>query len=89
MARVVRLLSCLVGVSTAFIVLASSAWAHVTVNAVDATQGAYTVLTFQVPTESDTASTVGVQVELPEATPWPRCWISRIPAGRSAPKPSG
>jgi uncharacterized protein len=69
MARVVRLLSCLVGVSTAFIVLASSAWAHVTVNAVDATQGAYTVLTFQVPTESDKASTVGVQVELPEAMP--------------------
>jgi periplasmic copper chaperone A len=67
MRRVARLLSCLAAVSTAFLVLAASAYAHVTVSAVNATQGADTVLTFQVPTESDTASTVGVTVQLPDA----------------------
>jgi uncharacterized protein len=67
MLRVARLLSCLAAVSIAFLVLAASAYAHVTVSAVNATQGADTVLTFQVPTESDTASTVGVTVQLPDA----------------------
>jgi uncharacterized protein len=52
--------------SILFVVLASAASAHVTVSAAAATQGAYTVLTFQVPTESEKASTVGVQVELPD-----------------------
>ena len=59
MRRVARLLSCLAAVSTAF-VLAPRTQCHV--SAVNATQGADTVLTFQVPTESDTASTVGVTV---------------------------
>ena len=66
MRRVFRLLSCVAGMSTLFVVLASAASAHVTVSAAAATQGAYTVLTFQVPTESEKASTVGVQVELPD-----------------------
>ena len=66
MRRLVRLLSCLAAVLTAFVVLAATASAHVTVSAVNPTQGAYTVLTFQVPTESDTASTVGLTVQLPD-----------------------
>ena len=66
MRRVVRLLSCVAGMSILFVVLASAASAHVTVSAADATQSGYTVLTFQVPTESEKASTVGVQVELPD-----------------------
>jgi uncharacterized protein len=42
---------------------------HVVVSAPGATQGGYSVLTFQVPTESDTASTVGVKVQLPTDEP--------------------
>lgn len=66
MRRIVRLLSCVAGMTILFVVLASAASAHVTVSAVNPTQGAYTVLTFQVPTESEKASTVGVQVQLPD-----------------------
>lgn len=43
--------------------------AHVVVSAPGATQGGYSVLTFRVPTESDTASTVGVKVQLPTDEP--------------------
>ena len=39
--------------------------AHVSVNAPGAAQGGYTVLTFRVPTESDTAGTTKVEVALP------------------------
>ncbi len=39
--------------------------AHVTVSATGAVQGGYAVLTFRVPTESDTASTTGLTVQLP------------------------
>ena len=48
---------------------AGVAAAHVVVSAPGATQGGDTVLTFQVPTESDTASTVGVKVQLPTDAP--------------------
>lgn len=48
---------------------ASPASAHVVVSGTDATQGGYGVLTFRVPTESDTASTTALTVTLPDATP--------------------
>ena len=44
---------------------AGAASAHVVVAAPDAEQGGYSVLTFRVPTESDTASTNSVKVTLP------------------------
>src|SRR5215831_2709141 len=66
MRRIVRLLGWVAGMTILLVVLASAASAHVIVSAVNPTQGAYTVLTFQVPTESDKASTVGVQVQLPD-----------------------
>ncbi|PWV76378.1 uncharacterized protein YcnI [Nocardia neocaledoniensis] len=49
------------------LVLAASgtAAAHVTVDAPGAAQGGYTVATFKVPNESDTASTTGVRVTVP------------------------
>jgi uncharacterized protein YcnI len=52
---------------TAAAVLAGAgiASAHVSVSAPGAAQGGYTVLEFRVPTESDTASTTAVTVELP------------------------
>jgi periplasmic copper chaperone A len=45
------------------------ALAHVTVSSPGATQGSYGVITFRVPTESDTASTTGLKVQLPADTP--------------------
>ncbi len=54
--------------ATAALLLAGSglASAHVTVVAPGAEQGGYTVLTFRVPTESDTAGTTAVSVGLPD-----------------------
>ena len=47
------------------LVLAGPASAHVTVAAEGAAPGGYTVVTFRVPTESDTASTTKLTVSLP------------------------
>jgi uncharacterized protein YcnI len=44
---------------------AGTAAAHVTADAPGATQGGYGVVTFRVPTESDTASTTKLSVQLP------------------------
>jgi uncharacterized protein len=54
----------------AFVALAGPASAHVTVSAPDATRGGEAVLTFRVPTESDTASTTRLAVQLPADTPF-------------------
>ncbi|MCZ2836754.1 YcnI family copper-binding membrane protein [Modestobacter sp. VKM Ac-2985] len=43
--------------------------AHVTVSSGDAAPGGYGKLTFRVPNESDTASTVGLRVQVPTDTP--------------------
>ncbi|KAA0024786.1 YcnI family copper-binding membrane protein [Antrihabitans cavernicola] len=50
---------------SALLLTAGIASAHVTVNAPQAAQGGYSVLTFQVPTESETASTTKLTVTLP------------------------
>ncbi len=54
--------------AAAMIAAAGVASAHVTVVAPGAAQGGYTVLTVRVPTESDTASTTSVTVDLPGLT---------------------
>ncbi|MCF6743502.1 DUF1775 domain-containing protein [Blastococcus sp. KM273128] len=46
--------------------LAPVASAHVTVSSADATPGGYGKLTFRVPNESDTASTVALRIQIPE-----------------------
>ncbi len=48
---------------------AGQASAHVTVNGPGATQGGYAVLAFRVPTESDTASTTELKIQLPTDQP--------------------
>jgi uncharacterized protein YcnI len=45
------------------------AWAHVTVSSSDASPGGYGKVTFRVPNESDTASTVAVRIQVPTDTP--------------------
>ncbi|SCL19751.1 YcnI family protein [Micromonospora inyonensis] len=56
-------------VATAVLGFAGPASAHVTVNPKEATQGSYGRFAFRVPNESDTASTVKVEVVLPENAP--------------------
>src|ERR1700679_3180563 len=52
------------------LVSTSAAWAHVTVDAPGATQGGGDqIINFRVPTESATASTTGLKVQLPTDTP--------------------
>lgn len=45
------------------------AWAHIRVSSPDAAAGGYSLLTFRVPTEKDTASTTTVQVTMPANQP--------------------
>ena len=60
--------------------LAAPAWAHVTISAPDATRGGSDVtITFRVPTESDTASTVGLKVQLPTDTPIANVLVQATP----------
>lgn len=57
-------------VVAAWLALAVPADAHVTVSSPDARQGGEAVLTFQVPTENDTASTTAFKLQLPTETPF-------------------
>jgi uncharacterized protein YcnI len=50
---------------------ATPAWAHVTVNPNAATKGGFSKLTFRVPNEEDSASTVGLEVLFPPDAPIP------------------
>jgi uncharacterized protein YcnI len=62
----------LAATAAAGLVLCSSgaASAHVRVVPESTTAGGFSALTFRVPTESETAGTVGLRVELPTATPF-------------------
>lgn len=59
--------------------LATPASAHVTVNPREATQGGYGRLAFRVPNESDTASTIKLEVTLPEDAPVASVSIMPVP----------
>ena len=65
----VRVALSTVATTIAAIGLAAPALAHVEVSGTDASQGGYGVLTFRVPTESDTASTTDLVVTLPDDQP--------------------
>jgi uncharacterized protein YcnI len=65
----VRLAVVLVAASTAVAASAGLASAHVTVSSPDATSGGFGKLTFRVPNESDTASTVSIRIQFPTDTP--------------------
>lgn len=53
--------------------------AHVRVSADTSTPGAYSVLTFKVPTESATASTTGITITLPTVTPLESVSFQQLP----------
>lgn len=56
-----------------------AASAHVTVNPNTATPGSYATVNFRVPTESETASTVKVEVTLPTDTPFTAVLVQPVP----------
>ena len=66
----VRLGTVLAGVAALIVASAMPAAAHVTVNPKEATVGGYAKLTFRVPNEKDDASTVKLEVALPEESPF-------------------
>lgn len=65
----VRLCVVLLTALTALAAAAGVASAHVTVSSQDAAPGGYGKLTFRVPNESDTASTVRIRIQVPTDTP--------------------
>jgi uncharacterized protein YcnI len=66
------------------IAAAGPASAHVTVNPNTATQGAYTKVSFRVPTESDKLSTTKVEVNLPADTPIASVSLKPLPGWTAA-----
>ena len=66
LARTVVLVTALLTALAASVVVAGTAGAHVTVSSPDAAAGGYGKLVFRVPNESDTASTVGLRIQIPE-----------------------
>jgi uncharacterized protein YcnI len=68
-----------VGSLAVIIITALPAAAHVTVNPATATKGGYAKLTFRVPTESSTASTVKLEVQLPDPQTAPIASVSVQP----------
>lgn len=56
-----------------------AASAHVTVTPTTATPGSYATVTFRVPTESETASTVKLEVTLPTDTPLSAVLVQPVP----------
>ncbi|MGY1719219.1 YcnI family protein [Blastococcus sp. SYSU DS0552] len=66
LARLAVLLLATLTALVAAVGLATAASAHVTVSSADAEPGGYGKLTFRVPNESDTASTVALRIQIPE-----------------------
>ncbi|WP_324276413.1 YcnI family protein [Blastococcus brunescens] len=66
LARPLVLLAAVLAALVASVVVAGTASAHVTVASEDATPGGYGKLVFRVPNESDTASTIGLRIQIPE-----------------------
>jgi uncharacterized protein YcnI len=61
------------------LVPALTASAHVTVSSLDASPGGFGKVVFRVPSESDTANTTGLTVELPTDTPFRFVSIGAVP----------
>lgn len=68
-----------VGVAALSLTLAAGASAHVRVTPDTAKPGSYATLTFKVPTESDTASTTKLEVDLPTDHPFSYAAYQQMP----------
>jgi uncharacterized protein YcnI len=56
-----------------------TASAHVSVSSPDAARGGFGLITFRVPNESDSASTVRVRIQLPQGTPFASVSLQPVP----------
>jgi uncharacterized protein YcnI len=65
--------------TTAVVASAGLASAHVSVSSPDATEGGYGKITFRVPNESDTASTVRIRIQFPANPPLASVSVLPIP----------
>jgi uncharacterized protein YcnI len=81
--RLVRVAVVLVAALLATGLSGTAASAHVTVNPTRATQGADTELTFSVPTEKDSASTVKIEIDLPVQAPIATVAVRPVPGWTS------
>ncbi|RBY74686.1 nuclear export factor GLE1 [Blastococcus sp. TF02-09] len=63
----------------ASVVVASTASAHVTVSSTDAAPGGFGKITFRVPNESDTASTVALRIQVPEESALAFLQVQKVP----------
>ena len=61
------------------VVVAATASAHVTVASTDAAPGGYGKLTFRVPNESETASTVALRIQVPEESALASLRVQPVP----------
>jgi uncharacterized protein YcnI len=61
------------------VVVASTASAHVSVSSTDAAPGGFGKLTFRVPNESDTASTVALRIQVPEESAMASLRVQPVP----------
>ncbi len=79
-ARPLRVLAA-ASVATAAVLAAGagSASAHVRVSSTDAAPGGYGEMTFRVPNESDTASTISLRVQVPAETPLASVSVEPVP----------
>jgi len=66
LARLVVLVVAALCALAASVVVAGTASAHVSVASQDAAPGGYGKMTFRVPNESDTASTIGLRIQIPQ-----------------------
>lgn len=78
-----RLVAVLVGAVMLIIGATPVASAHVQLSGTDATPGGYGLLTFRVPTESDTASTTEVVINFPRDTPIVSVSVSPVPGWKA------
>lgn len=59
--------------------MAAPAWAHVSVSPAEAPRGGFTTLTFQVPNETDDATTTKVEVQFPQDHPISTASVRALP----------
>lgn len=67
------------GAVVAVLLGGTAASAHIHVDGADATRGGYGMLTFRVPTESDTESTTAIRVTMPKDTPIASASVQPVP----------
>jgi len=77
--RLRRLALVAVAAIVSVVALGAGASAHVSVSSSDAAAGGFGELTLRVPTESDTASTISLRVQLPSDTPLAFISIKPVP----------